>query len=343
MSAAEARRPKAAIFGCSGLDLTAAERRFYADQQPFGFILFQRNCDSPDQVKALVDDLRQAVGRPDAPVLIDQEGGRVARLKPPHWWAAPPGAAYGELYARDTAAGLEATRLGARLIAADLQRLGIDVDCLPVLDVPVPGAHDVIGDRAYSRDPDVVAALGRAAAEGMLAGGLLPVIKHIPGHGRAHVDTHVALPVVDAPLDELEATDFAPFRALADLPWGMTAHVVYSAIDTDNPATTSPAVIDRVIRGMIGFDGLLLSDDLNMEALSGDLAERARAALAAGCDIALHCSGVLVEMQAVAAAVGPLSDAAEARIARGRALLAPPRPIDAGQARAKLDRLLAAA
>jgi beta-N-acetylhexosaminidase len=310
------REPRAVIFGCAGPALTAEERRFFRDADPLGFILFQRNCASPDQVRALVADLRDAVGRADAPVLTDQEGGRVARLKPPHWPAYPAAAA---LAALGGAAAREAVWLGARLIADDLIRLGITVDCLPVLDIPVPGADAVIGDRAYGDSAAVVAELGRAACEGLLAGGVLPVIKHIPGHGRATVDSHHRLPRVDAPRDLLEASDFAPFRALADMPWAMTAHIVYDAIDPARPATMSQPVIAEVIRASIGFAGVLVSDDLSMRALGGSYAERAAGALAAGCDVVLHCNGNRDEMIEIAGAVSPLSPAARRRFDRGQA------------------------
>lgn len=332
--------PKAAIFGCAGQQLTDEERRFFADAQPLGFILFGRNCDTPDQIARLVADLRLSVGRQDAPVLIDQEGGRVARLRPPHWPEYPAGSAYGAIYARDREAGLEAARLGARLIAAELHRLGIDVDCLPVLDVPSPDAHDVIGDRAYGDDPAVVADIGRAAADGLLAGGVLPVIKHIPGHGRARADTHHELPVVETVCADLARTDFAPFRALSDLPIGMTAHVVFSDIDPDHPATTSKTVIADIVRGEIGFDGLLLTDDLNMQALTGSLGDRAAASLAAGCDIALHCSGEMAEMREVAAAVGAMTDPAVRRFDRCRGQIAAPEALDIDSSRRRLQDLL---
>lgn len=310
--------PSAAIYGCAGPVLTAEERAFFRDADPLGFILFARNCVAPDQLRALVHELRACVDRADAPVLIDQEGGRVQRLKPPHWRAAPPAARFGELFRRDPAAGRRAARLNGLAIGGELAALGIDVDCVPVLDVPVPGAHDVIGDRAFAADAAVVAELGRAMAEGLMAAGVLPVIKHVPGHGRAQVDSHHALPRVDTPAHLLRQTDFVPFKALADHPWAMTAHVLYTDIDPDRPATTSPAIIERVIRGWMGFQGLLLSDDLSMNALGGSLGERARAALAAGCDVALHCNGRLDEMRAVAETAGPLSPRGLARVADGR-------------------------
>jgi beta-N-acetylhexosaminidase len=291
---------KAMILGAAGTSLTAEEVRFFRDEKPWGFILFARNICEVRQIGDLVAAMRHCTGNPDTPVFIDQEGGRVQRLRPPIAPDYPSGAALGALYRTDTEKGLRATWLMSRLHAFDLARLGITADCLPVLDVPVEGAHDVIGTRAYGKDPDTVAALGRAAAEGLRAGGILPVIKHIPGHGRAFCDSHKTLPVVDAPLEELRAHDFAPFRALKDMPMAMTAHVVYAAIDPDNPATTSKKAISQVIRGEIGFDGLLMSDDVSMNALSGDFAARTEAILAAGCDVVLHCNGTMDEMRSVA-------------------------------------------
>jgi len=296
----------AAIYGCAGLTLSDAEQRFFLETSPWGFILFARNIDTPEQVRALTAALRETVGW-QAPILIDQEGGRVARLRPPHWRSYPPGRLYGELYLEDKALGLEAAELGGRLIAEELMSLGIDVDCLPVLDVPVSGAHDVIGDRAYGETVEVIAALAKAASRGLLAGGVLPVIKHIPGHGRAGVDSHTSLPVVDAAWDLLSGTDFAPFKAFSDAPLAMTAHVIYSAIDADRPATTSRRVIDDVIRGEIGFAGCLMSDDLSMQALDGGLGARARASIAAGCDLVLHCNGDPAEMAEIALEVPTLA------------------------------------
>ncbi|MFZ2469824.1 MAG: glycoside hydrolase family 3 N-terminal domain-containing protein, partial [Parvibaculum sedimenti] len=262
------------------------------------------------------------------------------RLRPPHWRAYPAGRRFGDLYAVSKEQGLEAARLGARLIAAELLSLGINVDCLPVLDVPVPGAHDVIGDRAYGLTPEPVIALGRAAAEGLLAGGVLPIIKHIPGHGRAGVDSHLSLPVVDNGHATLAATDFAPFRALADMPLAMTAHVVYAALDAAAPATTSAKVISEVIRREIGFDGFLMSDDLSMQALAGTLAERTRASLAAGCDIVLHCNGKMDEMQAVALEVPSLAGKALARSDAALARLVSPEPFDESAGVARLAELM---
>lgn len=310
--------------------LTPAEKAFFADARPWGFILFARNVETPEQVRALTAALREAVGRDEAPILVDQEGGRVQRLRPPHWPAYPPARAY------STLGRPEIARLGARLMAHDLAAVGIDADCLPVLDVPAPDGHEVIGDRAYAETPDAVAILGRAAAEGLIAGGVLPVVKHIPGHGRARADSHQALPVVEAPWDELDGRDFAPFRALSDMPMAMTAHVVYPAIDPRRPATLSPTVIRRAVREAIGFDGLLMSDDISMGALSGGFRERAETARAAGCDVVLHCNGDMDEMQAVAAGAGVLSGPAQGR---ARAALArrprTPEPFDVTEGRAR--------
>ena len=329
------------ILGCAKLSLSDDERRFFREADPLGFILFERNLREPEQARALVAALREAVGRADAPVLVDQEGGRVARLKPPHWRAAPPPARFGALAARDLAAAVEAARLNARLIARDLQALGISVDCAPVADVPAPGGHEVIGDRAFCAKPDMVAALARAVCEGLLEGGVLPVVKHIPGHGRAREDSHREPPAVEASRDELRRVDFAPFKALSDMPWAMTAHLVYTAIDPDSPATTSAAVIGDVIRGEIGFDGVLLSDDLSMEALGGALGARAGAALAAGCDVVLHCTGELGEMVEIVEAVGRLSTGAQRRLERAAARVQPPHEVEAAALVARLEGLLA--
>ncbi|MDP6474920.1 MAG: beta-N-acetylhexosaminidase [Alphaproteobacteria bacterium] len=310
--------PRAVIFGCAGPRLARAEHDFFAASNPLGFILFARNCDDPGQLTHLVADLRAAVGRADAPVLIDQEGGRVIRMGAPHWREPPPAGDIGALAERDLAAGRRAAWLNARLIAADLDHVGIDVCCLPVLDLRFAGASSVVGDRAFSADADIAADLGRAAAEGLLAGGVLPAIKHMPGHGRAMSDSHHALPRVDVSLEELKESDFRPFRALSDMPLGLSAHVCYSALDGDAPGTLSATVIRQAIRGAIGFDGLLLSDDLSMEALSGSLGERAATAVAAGCDVALHCNGKPEEMADIAQLVTQLSVAGMRRWARAR-------------------------
>ena len=332
-------KPCAAIFGCAGTELNPEEIAFFAESDPLGFILFARNIDTPAQVRDLVAALRDAVGRDDAFVLIDQEGGRVARLRPPHWRAYPAARWFGELARADQIVAAEAVALNSRLIAHDLVDLGIDVDCLPVLDVPDTGAHEVIGDRAYGLDPRIVTTLGRAACGGLLAGGVLPVIKHIPGHGRARADSHMELPIVDTRPEELTQLDFAPFRALAEMPIAMTAHVVYSAFDESAPATTSSRVIEDVIRGTIGFDGLLLSDDLSMEALSGTVASRATAAIAAGCDAVLHCNGDFAEMTAVAAVIDELSTAADVRVDRARGMKRSPQPFDVAAADSHLAGL----
>ena len=312
---------KAMITGCAGTVFTAAERDFYRAERPWGLILFKRNVGTPDEIRALTAEFRDLVGRADAPVFIDQEGGRVQRIRAPITQDYPSGARIGDLYRRDRAAGLAAARLLGQLHAGDLRPLGINADCLPVLDVPVPGSHDVIGDRAYGHDPDTVSELGLAAAEGLLAGGVLPVIKHIPGHGRSLVDSHLTLPVVDADRATLERVDFEPFRRLAHMPMAMTAHVVYTALDPAHPATTSPHVVGTVIRGHIGFDGLLMTDDLSMQALSGDFAARTAASFAAGCDVVLHCNGLMAEMTAIAAATPVLAGEALRRAQAATALL----------------------
>ena len=329
---------RAILFSCTGESLSAEERALFRAVEPLGFILFQRNCRDRAQVRALIDDFRDCVGRADAPVLIDQEGGRVARLKPPEWRSYPAAARLAALHEVE-----EVVRLGARLIADDLTAIGVTADATPVLDLPVPGADNVIGDRAYGSDPERVARLGRAVCEGLLEGGVLPIVKHMPGHGRARVDSHKALPIVDEDAATLEVTDFAPFRALRDMPWAMTAHVVYSEIDPDQPATLSKNVIDRVIRGSIGFDGFLVSDDIGMGALGGSFAERSAAALAAGCDAVLHCSGKLDEMREAASSVGPLTAAAKARFARGEELRRTSRhAFDRRAAEARFDTLIRA-
>jgi beta-N-acetylhexosaminidase len=341
-AAALGKVPRAVILGCAGEHLSADERRFFAESDPVGFILFRRNCRSPDQVRDLVASLRDAVGRSDAPVLIDQEGGRVARLRPPSWRLYPPAACLASL--PDPQAEL-AARLDARLIADDLEQLGITVDCLPVLDIPVAEANPVIGDRAYGTEPGRVTKLARAVCEGLLEGGVLPVIKHIPGHGRARVDSHHSCPVVETPANELSQTDFAPFRALSAMPWAMSAHIVYMAIDATAPATLSSRLISEVIRGAIGFDGVLVSDDLSMRALGGDIAERAKRALTAGCDLVLHCNGDPCEMEAVVTATRPIAAPTADRLARAEALrrASGPRPFERSEAEAQFDALLAGA
>jgi beta-N-acetylhexosaminidase len=330
---------RAFITGVSGPELSAAEREFIRAERPWGFILFKRNIETPEQVTRLVREMRNSSGSPDAPVLIDQEGGRVQRFGPPHWPAYPAGAVFGTLYDIDPTLGLTAARLSARLMAADLIDLGVTVDCLPLADVPVAGADAVIGNRAYGTEPGKVAAIARAVTEGLQRGGVLPVLKHIPGHGRATADTHFRLPVVDTAKAELERTDFAAFQPLADLPMAMTAHVVFSALDPAHPATTSATIIEQVIRGVIGFQGLLMSDDVSMNALAGSIAERTRAIVTAGCDMVLHCNGDLDEMRTVARETPELSGMALKRAERALASREAPQAFDRQAARAELDAL----
>lgn len=329
----------AAVYGCSGHRLTPEERAFFKDVRPWGFILFRRNVDTPDQLRALTEALRETVDDPDTPILVDQEGGRVQRLGPPHWPKYPPANAYLKA-TNDPLTARELARLGGRLMAHDLRAVGITVDCAPVLDAPVSGAHDIIGDRAFADSPAGLIPLARAQAEGLMAGGVLPVIKHMPGHGRAFADSHKDLPVVEASLEELEAWDFEPFRALNDMPIAMTAHIVFTAIDRKRPATQSKKVI-RLMRERLGFGGFLLSDDLVMNALKGTLTERAEASLKAGCDAVIHWNGDLAEMRQVAEGVGVLKGAAErrAKAALGRIVRAP-EPLDVAYARERFDALL---
>jgi beta-N-acetylhexosaminidase len=316
-----------AIYGCAGPVLSADERSFFREASPWGFILFARNIASPEQVRTLVSALRDCVADGIAPVLIDQEGGRVARLMPPQWRPRPAAARFGALYVQDPERAREATYLNARLIAHDLSDLDINVDCLPVLDVPAAGAHDIIGDRAFAHDPATVIDLGRAQIEGLMEGGVLPVMKHIPGHGRAGADSHLALPRVSATAEELSASDFVTFRSLNTCPAAMTAHVVYDSIDPQRPATTSAKVVRDVIRGEIGFDGLLMSDDLSMNALEGPLGFRAKMALRAGCDLVLHCNGMMDEMKQVAAETESLEGLVLKRSVHALAHLS---PVDSG-------------
>ena len=334
-----AKDTRACILGLAGTELTPEEHRFFSDLQPLGFILFRRNIETPAQVKALVASLKSLVSH-DALVLIDQEGGRVRRLRPPHWPDYPPASRFAEV-TNDPSEEREMVRLGARLMAHDLAELGINVDCAPVLDVPQPGAHEIVGDRAYGMTPQAVAVMGRAACEGFLAGGVLPVIKHVPGHGRAGADSHTDLPRVDAKLDELLKVDFYPFQVNADMPIAMTAHVLYRAIDKRNPATTSRKCV-KIVRDVIGFDGLLITDDLSMNALSGTLEKRAKAALRAGVDVILHCSGQITEMKSVAHVTPKLKGEglrrAKAAITR---LLKTPEPLDVIDARARFDVVMA--
>lgn len=334
---------KAMILGVAGLSVTPEERAFYAEHQPWGFILFGRNVSADgEQIRTLVSDLRDSVGR-DCPVLIDQEGGRVQRIREPLCPRYPSAAALGALYQTDRATGLRAAWLMGRIHAFDLTRFGITIDCLPVLDVPVEGASNVIGDRAYGFDLVTVAEMGHAVGEGLKAGGMLPVMKHIPGHGRGMADSHHELPVVDVPLDELKAHDFEPFRLHRNELLGMSAHIVFKAIDPDHPATISKKVIGDIIRGHIGFDGLLLSDDLSMNALPGTIGERARAVAASGIDIILHCNGVMDEMKAVVAEARILNGKAKARADKVLAGFQPEDGSDEAAVRAEFGSLFAVA
>lgn len=328
------------FLGLEGPALTDAERAFFRSVSPAGYILFRRNVADPAQLRALTDDLRSLAGRDDLPILIDQEGGRVARLQPPHWPVFPPGSAFDRLYDVSPIGAIEAARHNARALGLMLADLGITVDCLPLLDVPVPGAHDIIGDRALGHEPMRVAALGKAVLEGLAQGGVVGVVKHIPGHGRAGADSHLELPVVTATLDEL-AVDLEPFEKLKDAPMAMTAHVVYTALDPDRCATLSPVVIDDIIRRRIGFDGLLMSDDLGMHALKGSFAERAQGVLNAGCDIVLHCSGDMAEMEEVAGAVTAISPKARDRLERAMAVAKRDARLEFADSVAKRDALLA--
>lgn len=333
----------ALIVGVAGKSLSRAEAAFLRDVTPAGLILFARNLESHVQIRALISDVREAVGSDDLLVLIDQEGGRVQRLRPPLGRALPAAAAYGALYARDRDAATAAAFAVFRLLAGDLVDLGINTDCAPVLDIPVPGAHGIIGDRAYGSEPGQIVALAKAVADGLMAGGVVPVIKHIPGHGRATKDSHLALPVVTESRAALSATDFAPFKALNTMPAAMTAHVVFQAIDPDSPASTSAIVTRDIIRGEIGFDGLLMSDDITMKALSGGMRERAERVIASGSDVVLHCSGDLSEMQAAAAGTPALAGRAQERFAAALQVTKARRPFDAAAAEAQLAGLLATA
>jgi beta-N-acetylhexosaminidase len=327
------------ITGLAGAELSAREAAVLRAARPCGVILFARNAVDPGQLRRLADAATTAVGD-EILILIDQEGGRVQRLRPPHWRTLPPAAAYGKAYAENSARALRAAHAAARLTAADLRRVGINTNCAPLLDLPVPGSHGVIGDRAYGESAEQVVALGAAVAEGYMAGGVLPVMKHLPGHGRATADSHFDLPVVTATLQELDGTDFEPFRRLAYLPAAMTAHVVFTAIDADAPASISRRVTEQVIRGAIGFDGLLISDDLAMKALSGSVAERAAAMIAAGSDLVLACNGGLVETEAVAAVAPSLEGRARARFDRACAVFRQQQPFELAEAEACLAEVL---
>jgi beta-N-acetylhexosaminidase len=330
------------ISGCAGLALSDEEKQFFAEANPWGLIVFKRNCDNPEQLLKLTTDFRSAVGRKDAPVFIDQEGGRVQRLGPPNnsWRKYPPARAFGDVYEQQPVTGLRAARNAGRLMAEDLIAVGITADCLPVLDVPQPGSHDVIGNRAYAMSVERVMVLARAHAVGLIDGGVMPVMKHIPGHGRSEVDSHQALPVVKATRAELEATDFPPFAAFADCPMAMTAHVIYDAIDKTAPATLSRKVVRSVIREALGFRGLLMTDDLSMKALSGSFSERVDRAQRAGCDIVLHCSGILDEMVEIAAAAGALRGKALKRARAALKTRRKPLPYDKKVALTDLDFVL---
>jgi beta-N-acetylhexosaminidase len=334
---------QAAIYAPAGFELSDDERSFFRDAEPTGYILFKRNCDTQDQLLRLTDSLRELSGRDDLPILVDQEGGRVARMKPPEWPAFPAAEKFDLLYRAAPSSAIEAVRSNARAIGLMIRSAGLNVDALPLLDVRQPGATDIIGDRALGSEPMQVAALGRAVLDGLASAGVVGIVKHMPGHGRALVDSHKELPVVSASAEELEV-DLEPFERLASAPMGMTAHVVYEAWDPDLPASLSPTVIGDIIRGRIGFDGFLMSDDIGMEALQGDFGTRAAGVVAAGNDSALHCSGKLEEMVAVAAAVPALSSEGEARLARAMALTRlEPDGMEFADAIAKRDSLLAQA
>lgn len=332
---------KAFAAGCSSPTLSDDERAFFREARPCGLILFQRNCETPDQVKRLVGETREAVGSDAFMVLVDQEGDRVRRLRPPAWRGYPAARTFGDVYRHDEKRGLEAARLCARLWAGDLRACGINLNATPVLDLPVSGAHDIIGDRAYGEDADTVIALARAVTDGFMQGGVIPVVKHVPGHGRARSDSHEHLPVIDTAIEELERTDFRPFAALNDAPAAMTAHILLTALDAKRPVSISPVIIGQVIRGTIGFDGLLMSDDLSMKALDGSLAERAEGVMAAGCDMALHCNGTLPEMVEVAGVVPEFSGKSLARFEAAMAVTERSEPYDARRAEALLAEVAA--
>lgn len=334
---------QAAIYGIEGLELSAGERAFFRDSRPAGYILFARNIADRAQLRALTDSLRDLEGHDQVPILIDQEGGRVARMRPPEWQSFPPGEAFDRLYRIAPSSAIEAARVNARALALMLAECGINVDCLPMLDVRQPGADDIVGDRALGSEPMQVASLGKAILDGLGSAGVLGVIKHIPGHGRALADSHKELPVVTDDEDAL-AIDMEPFERLRDAPMGMTSHLLYTAWDAERPASQSPFVINEIIRGRIGFDGFLMSDDIGMEALAGDHGQRAAACVAAGCDVALHCDGKMDNMVKVAAAVPSLSPEGEARLSRAMAAtFTSDDDIDFAEAVAKRDSLLALA
>jgi beta-N-acetylhexosaminidase len=334
---------QAAIYGLAGLEITDSERDFFRDADPAGFILFKRNCETREQVRRLTDSLRELSGRPDVPILIDQEGGRVARMKPPEWPAFPAAERFAALYQVAPSSAIEAVRANTRAVALMLREVGVNVDARPLLDVRQEGASDIIGDRALGSDPMQVAALGRAVLDGLASAGVVGIVKHIPGHGRALVDSHKELPVVTASEQELEV-DLEPFERLSGAPMGMMAHVVYTVWDAERPASMSPTIIREIVRARIGFDGWLMSDDLGMEALQGDFGARAAGVVAAGCDVALHCSGKMDEMVAVAEAVPAMAAAAEARMVRAMGTAAAPADgSDFAESIATRDALLALA
>ncbi|HEY7006457.1 MAG TPA: beta-N-acetylhexosaminidase [Sphingomicrobium sp.] len=334
---------QAAIYGFEGLELTSSERDFFRDCDPAGFILFKRNCETREQLRALTDSLRDLTGRADLPILVDQEGGRVARMKPPEWPAFPAAFRFAELYGLAPSSAMEAARANARAIGLMLRDVGINVDALPLLDVRQEGASDIIGDRALGSSPMQVAALGRAVLDGLASAGVVGIVKHIPGHGRALVDSHHELPIVTAGAEELEA-DLEPFERLSSAPMGMMAHVVYTEWDPDRPASQSPVVIERIVRERIGFDGFLMSDDSNMNALTGTQPERAAACVAAGCDVALPCNGVLADNVEIAKVLDELSVEGADRLARAMAttMIEPDGP-DFAESIATRDTLLALA
>lgn len=331
---------KAFITGLHGQQLTSDEGSLLRDAKPCGIILFARNCDTPQQLRRLIDDAVEATGDERTLVLIDQEGGRVQRLRPPHWHALPPARSFAQLYKTDPERAVEAASAVAMLMGEDLRNQGITVDCAPVLDIPVEGAHEIIGDRAYGTGPESIIALGRAVGEGLMKGGVLPVIKHIPGHGRARSDSHLALPVIDTDLETLRATDFVPFKALNDMPLAMTAHVLLTAIDQEQPATLSRAIMSEMIRGEIGFDGLVMTDDLSMHALTGSFADRVHASIEAGVDVVLHCNGDFSEMVAVAEATPTVDAKCNERFERALSRLKPPQDFDRHRAEHLLGQIM---
>ena len=332
---------QAAIYGLAGTDLSAEEQDFFRNVRPAGYILFKRNIEYRQQLRCLTNALRELEGHDEVPILIDQEGGRVARMRPPEWPAFPSGEAFDKLYQLAPSSAIEAARVNARAIGLMLHEVGVNVDCLPMLDVRQLGASDIVGDRALGSEPMQVASLGKAILDGLASAGALGVIKHIPGHGRALVDSHLELPVVDAGEEEL-AIDMEPFERLRDAPMGMTSHLLYKTWDDERPASQSPFIIQEIIRQRIGFDGFLMSDDIGMEALGGDHGQRAAACVAAGCDVALHCDGKMENMLLVADAVGEISPEGAARLARAMAMrFIPDDEMDFAEAISKRDALLA--